>query len=98
MGVVNVWGRAFITPHFFILTLINAKYLQIPILFITLPILTKKEDYIMEEKRELYDKICKLLTWYEQENECPISKEQLKGEMYSTLVEVQNFFCENYGF
>ena len=52
----------------------------------------------MEEKRELYDKICKLLTWYEQKNECPISKEQLKEEMYSTLVEVQNFFCENYGF
>ena len=50
----------------------------------------------MEEKRELYDKICKLLTWHEQENECPISKEQLKKETYSTLVDVQNFFCENY--
>lgn len=52
----------------------------------------------MEEKRELYDKVCKLATWYENPDECPISKAQLKEEMYETLVEVQNFFCEEYGF
>ena len=52
----------------------------------------------MEEKRELYDEICKLLTWYEHSDESPISDGELEGDMYKALVKVQNLFCEEYGF
>ena len=50
------------------------------------------------DKRELYDKVCKLATWYEIPNECPITKKELSEEMYETLVEVQKFFCDEYDF
>ena len=48
--------------------------------------------------RELYDEICKVLTWYEHEDECPLTKEELHGEMYEVLTKVQNKLCEEYDF
>lgn len=48
--------------------------------------------------RELYDKICKVLTWYEHPEESPLDEKEVSEEMYSTLVEVQNAMCDEYGF
>lgn len=48
--------------------------------------------------RELYDKICKVLTWYENPEESPLDEKEVSKEMYSTLVEVQNAMCNEYGF
>ena len=48
--------------------------------------------------RELYDKICKVLTWYEHPKESPLDEKEVSEEMYSTLVEVQNAMCNEYGF
>jgi hypothetical protein len=48
--------------------------------------------------RELYDEICKVLTWYEHLDECPLTEEELHEEMYKVLVKVQNKLCEEYDF
>ena len=48
--------------------------------------------------RDLYDKICKVLTWYEHPEESPLDEKEVSEEMYSTLVEVQNAMCSEYGF
>jgi len=49
--------------------------------------------------RELYDKISRLLTWYEHPEESPLSKGELNEEMYNTMVEVQNaMVAEYFGF
>lgn len=46
------------------------------------------------EHEELYDQICRVLTWYEHPEECPLKDEPiddfLHEEMYNTLVRVQN--------
>ena len=48
--------------------------------------------------RELYDKISKLLTWYEHPEESSLSEKELNEEMYRTMVEVQNAMAEYFGF
>ena len=48
--------------------------------------------------RELYDKICKVLTWYEHPEESPLDEKEVSEEMYSTLVEAHNAMCNEYGF
>ena len=48
--------------------------------------------------RELYDKICKVLTQYEHPEESPLGEKEVSEKMYSTLVEVQNAMCNEYGF
>ena len=48
--------------------------------------------------RELYDKTCKVLTWYEHPEESPLDEKEVSEKMYSTLVEVQNAMCNEYGF
>lgn len=48
--------------------------------------------------RELYDKISRLLTWYEHPEESSISEKELNEEMYHTMVEVQNAMAEYFGF
>lgn len=44
------------------------------------------------EHQELYDKIVKVLTWWEHPEECPFEndKEFIVEQMYETLVQVQN--------
>lgn len=42
------------------------------------------------EHEELYDQICKVLTWYEHPEECPLGADQITEEMYHILVRVQN--------
>lgn len=48
----------------------------------------------MEDKRELYDEICKVLTWYEHPEEYPWGEDDfnrnISEEMYDVLVRVQN--------
>ena len=41
---------------------------------------------------ELYNEVCKVLTWYEHPEECPFKedKEFIKETMYNVLVRVQN--------
>lgn len=46
------------------------------------------------ENQELYDEICRVLTWYEHPEEYPFEEESfnkhISEEMYSVLVRVQN--------
>lgn len=55
-----------------------------------------------EKKRELYDEVCRVLTWWEHPEEYPCSEEDfnkhISNEMYEVLVKVQNSMCETYGF
>ena len=39
---------------------------------------------------ELYDKICKVLTWYEHKEECPFEDKDVLDLMYELLVRVIN--------
>lgn len=51
------------------------------------------------KNQELYDEICRVLTWYEHPEEYPFSdlgdtKELVTEDLYATLVKVQNeMFC-----
>ena len=51
----------------------------------------------MNENRELYDEICKVLTWYEHPEEYPFGLEDfdkhISEDMYDLLVRVQNEMC-----
>lgn len=53
----------------------------------------QKKGLIMEHE-ELYDEICRVLTWYEHPSEYPFGedscKEDIADVMYDTLVKVQN--------
>ena len=40
--------------------------------------------------QELYDRICRVLTWWEHPEECPAEESFVINEMYETLVQVQN--------
>jgi hypothetical protein len=55
-----------------------------------------------EKKRELYDEVCRVLTWWEHPEEYPCGEEDfnkhISNEMYEVLVKVQNSMCETYGF
>ena len=42
--------------------------------------------------KELYEKICRVMTWYEHPEECPFEKESIPEEMYSTLLDVLRTF------
>lgn len=46
------------------------------------------------EQKELYDEICRVLTWYEHPEDYPFGKKALKEDiselLYKTLVKVQN--------
>lgn len=46
------------------------------------------------KNQELYDEICKVLTWYEHPDEYPFGKDLFENniaeEMYTVLVKVQN--------
>ena len=46
------------------------------------------------EKEELYDQICRVLTWYEHPEEYPLGEDlfnkHIYEEMYNVLVRVQN--------
>lgn len=46
------------------------------------------------KNKELYDEICKVLTWYENPDEYPFGEElfnkHIAEEMYHVLVKVQN--------
>jgi len=52
--------------------------------------------------QELYDRICEVLTWYENPQDYPFGDDDfnrhISEEMYNVLVEVQNemFEQENY--
>lgn len=54
------------------------------------------------EKKELYDEICRKLTWYENPDESGLDEKdfnrQIASEMYETLVLVQRFFCNEFGY
>ena len=55
----------------------------------------EKEVVGSEEKnKELYDKICQALTWYENPDEYPLGENDfnrhISEELYNRLVEVQN--------
>lgn len=39
---------------------------------------------------ELYDLICRVITWYEHPEESPLSREEITYEMYFVLCRVQN--------
>ena len=41
-------------------------------------------------KTELYDEICKVLTWYERPDERNLSEEDVSENLYNVLVKVQN--------
>ena len=41
-------------------------------------------------REDLYDLVCKLLTWYEHRDECPYDDDELFEEMYDALARVQN--------
>ena len=47
-----------------------------------------------EKDKELYDKICQALTWYENPDEYPLGENDfnrhISEELYNRLVEVQN--------
>lgn len=46
-------------------------------------------------KKELYDRICRTLTWYEHPEECPFNEDDfVTEEMYDILVIVQNTLFE----
>ncbi len=49
--------------------------------------------------QELYDKVCKVLTWYEHPDEYPFGTKnfdkEIASEMYKTLAEVQNELFDN---
>lgn len=47
------------------------------------------------EHQELYDKICKVLSWFEHPEECPEDGAFAAEEMYRTLVRVQNEMFNN---
>ena len=47
------------------------------------------------DAQELYDKICRVLTWHEHPEEDPFNGENLTEEMYDTLVDVQNWMEES---
>jgi hypothetical protein len=54
------------------------------------------------DKRELYDEVCKVLTWFENPDESGLDENefnrQIADEMYVTLVCVQHFLCDEFGF
>lgn len=47
-----------------------------------------------ETKRELYDRLCQALTWYENPNECPLGEDAVMDNLYNVAVDVQNRFFE----
>ena len=47
------------------------------------------------EHEELYDQICKVLTWYEHPEESPLPEEHVTQLMYENLVRVQNEMFNN---
>ena len=52
----------------------------------------------MPTNRELYDRICQELTWYEHPQEHPLNNvtdSEIADEFYNTLVAVQNWMVEN---
>lgn len=55
-------------------------------------------NYNYERGRDLYDSICKTLTWYEHPEEYPFGEDALKEDitelMYDLLVKVQNEILE----
>ena len=55
-----------------------------------------------EKKRELYDDVCRVLTWWENPDEYPCGEDDfnrhISNEMYEVLVKVQNSMCDTYGF
>lgn len=55
-----------------------------------------------EKKRELYDDVCRVLTWWENPDEYPCGEDDfnrhISNEMYDVLVKVQNSMCDTYGF
>ena len=44
------------------------------------------------KNEELYDEICRALTWYEHPEECPFANDNfdIAEEMYNVLCKVQN--------
>jgi len=52
-----------------------------------------------KEKKELYDKICLAITWYEHPEEYPFGRanfnKHISEEFYKLLVEVQNKMFQN---
>lgn len=45
---------------------------------------------IADISRELYDRACKALTWYEHPEECPLEQQSIPGFLYDALVEIVN--------
>ena len=49
------------------------------------------------ETQELYDEVCRVLTWYEHPEEDPIpsTASEVAEMLYDTLCKVQNWMCAN---
>lgn len=47
-----------------------------------------------KESKELYDDICKVLTWYECSDESPLTADELEDEMYDLLVRTTKFLSD----
>lgn len=47
------------------------------------------------ENKDLYDSICKVLTWYEHRDECPVDDDELYSIMYDVLSRVQMTMFDN---
>ena len=47
------------------------------------------------DKEELYNDICKVLTWYEHTDESPLTADELMEEMYYLLVDVSKMLADD---
>lgn len=43
--------------------------------------------------KELYDELCRALTWFEHPQECPFGEEEAATCLYEVAVKIQNEFA-----